>query len=330
VKHVQKKYDCNNDKMAEYLAEVRRFEKFFDGFKVRYVPHLDNWDADHLAWIAFSRAPTLPDVIIEKLTKPSVKVAEPEADLMVIDGPDQQPAYDWMNPIRGYLDNQPLSDDNVEIERVARKSRMYHLIDGVLYSQGANGMMMRCIFKEKGIQLLQDIHSEVCGAHSSWCSIVEKAFRHIFYWLTVKDDAMEIITKCKDWQFFQKQTMKHVNPLHPIDLFWPFAIWGINIVGILPRAPGGFWLLFIGINIFTKWMEATLMVNITHEAIVMFLQSIICRFGVPRRVLMDNGTQFKVAKFSRCCVDFDIHHQPSSSAHPQTNGQVERTNGLLL
>jgi transposase InsO family protein len=72
------------------------------------------------------------------------------------------------------------------------------------------------------------------------------------------------------------------------------------------------------------------MVNITHEAIVMFLQSIICRFGVPRRVLMDNGTQFKVAKFSRCCVDFDIHHQPSSSAHPQTNGQVERTNGLLL
>jgi hypothetical protein len=103
------------------------------------------------------------------LTKPSVKVAEPieEADLMVIDGPDQQPAYDWMNPIRGYLDNQPLSDDNVEIERVAHKSRMYHLIDGVLYSQGANGMMMRCIFKEKDIQLLQDIHSEVCGAHSS-------------------------------------------------------------------------------------------------------------------------------------------------------------------
>jgi hypothetical protein len=41
------------------------------------------------------------------LTKPSVKVAEPveEADLMVIDEPDQQPTYDWMNPIRGYLDN---------------------------------------------------------------------------------------------------------------------------------------------------------------------------------------------------------------------------------
>jgi hypothetical protein len=56
--------------MAEYLAEVHRMEKFFDGFEVQYVPRLDNHDTDHLAWIASSRAPTLPDIVIEKLTKP--------------------------------------------------------------------------------------------------------------------------------------------------------------------------------------------------------------------------------------------------------------------
>jgi hypothetical protein len=48
AKQVQKEYDFNNDIIAEYLAEVRRIEKFFDGFEVRYVPHLDNRDADHL------------------------------------------------------------------------------------------------------------------------------------------------------------------------------------------------------------------------------------------------------------------------------------------
>jgi hypothetical protein len=74
--------------MAEYLAEVCRMDKFFDGFEVRYVPCLDNCDADHLAWIASSRAPTPPDVIIEKLSNPSVKPAEAvneaiEQDLMV-------------------------------------------------------------------------------------------------------------------------------------------------------------------------------------------------------------------------------------------------------
>jgi ribonuclease HI len=34
TKQVQKEYGCNDDKMADYLAEVRRMEKFFDGFEV--------------------------------------------------------------------------------------------------------------------------------------------------------------------------------------------------------------------------------------------------------------------------------------------------------
>jgi transposase InsO family protein len=45
---------------------------------------------------------------------------------------------------------------------------------------------------------------------------------------------------------------------------------------------------------------------------------------------MDNRTQFKGAKFVRCCADFGIHHHLSSAAHPQMNRQVERVNGLLL
>jgi hypothetical protein len=121
-----------------------------------------------------------------------------------------------------------------------------------------------------------------------------------------------------------------VNPLHPIDLSCSSAIWEIDIVGILSRASGGFRFLFISIDMFTKWMETTPVVNITQETTVKFPQSIKYRFGVPRRVLTDNGTQFKGAKFSRCCVDFGIHHQPSSAVHPQTNGQVKRTNRLLL
>jgi ribonuclease HI len=73
AKQVQKEYDCNNGKMAEYLAEVQMLEEFFDVFEVRYFPRLDNRDAYHLACIASSRAPTPPDVILERLAKPSVK-----------------------------------------------------------------------------------------------------------------------------------------------------------------------------------------------------------------------------------------------------------------
>jgi hypothetical protein len=59
-----------------------------------------------------------------------------------------------MSPIKSYLDNQSISDDDMEIERIARKSRMYHIINGVLYKQGTNGMMIKCISKDEGIQLM--------------------------------------------------------------------------------------------------------------------------------------------------------------------------------
>jgi hypothetical protein len=68
------------------------------------------------------------------------------------------------------------------------------------------------------------------------------------------------------------------------------VVWGIDIISVLPRAPGGFRFLFISIDTFTKWMEATLVVNITQEAAVKFFQSIIYRFDIPQRVLTDNGT----------------------------------------
>jgi ribonuclease HI len=88
AKLVQKEYGYNNDKMTDYLAKIWRMDKFFDGFEVRYAPRLDNRDADHLAWIASSRAPIPSDVFIEKLIKPLIKTVETlrETDLMIIDG----------------------------------------------------------------------------------------------------------------------------------------------------------------------------------------------------------------------------------------------------
>jgi hypothetical protein len=86
------------------------------------------------------------------------------------------------------------------------------------------------------------------------------------------DDVVEIVSKCRDCHFFQKQTTKHDNPLRPIDLSWSFTIWGIDIVGALPRAPGEFRFLFIAVDTLTKWIEATQVVNITQEVAVKFLE----------------------------------------------------------
>jgi hypothetical protein len=67
---------------------------------------------------------------------------------------------------------------------------------------------------------------------------------------------------------------------------------GVDILGPFPRAIGGYRFLFVAIDKFTMWPEATPVVSITQGVAIAFLKSIVCRFGVPRHIIMDNGTQF--------------------------------------
>jgi transposase InsO family protein len=111
---------------------------------------------------------------------------------------------------------------------------------------------------------------------------------------------------------------------------WSFAVWGVDILGPFPRAVGGYRYLFVAIDKFTKWLEATPVVNITQGAAVAFLKSIVCRFGVPNRIITDNGTQFTSRIFSEYCKGISTHLCFASMAHPRSNGQAERANAEIL
>jgi len=61
-------------------------------------------------------------------------------------------------------------------------------------------------------------------------------------------------------------------------------------LGPFPRAAGGYRFLYVAIDKFTKWPEVTPVVNITKGIVVAFLKSIVCWFGIPSRIIVDNGT----------------------------------------
>jgi transposase InsO family protein len=61
-----------------------------------------------------------------------------------------------------------------------------------------------------------------------------------------------------------------------------------------------------------------------------FFTNIIHRFGVPNSIITDNGTQFTGRKFLDFCEDHHIRVDWAAVAHPMTNGQVERVNGMIL
>src|SRR5437016_1043576 len=98
----------------------------------------------------------------------------------------------------------------------------------------------------------------------------------------------------------------------------------------LQRAPGGYTHLFVTIDKFTKWIEAKPVATITAAKAKEFFQDIVVRFGVPNRIITDNGTQFTGSKFKDWCEELGIKMCYASVAHPQSNGQVERANGMVL
>jgi transposase InsO family protein len=104
----------------------------------------------------------------------------------------------------------------------------------------------------------------------------------------------------------------------------------LDILGPFPRAAGGFRYLYVAIDKFTKWPEATPVVNITKTSAVAFLKSIVCCFGVPNRIITDNWSQFTSQYFQEYCENIGIRLCFASVAHPRSNGQVERANAEIL
>ena len=82
--------------------------------------------------------------------------------------------------------------------------------------------------------------------------------------------------------------------------------------------------LVVGIDYFTKWVEAEPLAR------TFVWRNIICRYRIPRVLVSDNGKQFDNNAFRDFCSELGIRNHYSSPAHPRANGQVEVTNWTSL
>jgi transposase InsO family protein len=107
-------------------------------------------------------------------------------------------------------------------------------------------------------------------------------------------------------------------------------VWGLDLVGPLQKALGGFTHLLVTVDKLSKWIEVWPLNSIRSEQAVAFFTNIIHRFGVLNSIITDNGTQFTGRKFLDFCEDHHIRVHWATVAHPMTNGQVERANDMIL
>lgn len=120
------------------------------------------------------------------------------------------------------------------------------------------------------------------------------------------------------------------SAMKTISLTWPFAVWGINMVGNLKTAPGGYTHLLVVVDKFTKWVEAKPIKKCDGKTATKFLRELIYRYGYPHNIITDNDTNFANGEMADFCEENGIRLDLASVAHPESIGQAERANKSIL
>ena len=101
---------------------------------------------------------------------------------------------------------------------------------------------------------------------------------------------------------------------------WPFAQWGLDILGPFPQVTGNRRFVLVAVDYFTKWAEAEALANIRDVNIKKFVwKNIITRFGLSDSLISDNGLQFDSKTFCTFCGDLGIKNRYSTSVYLQSN-----------
>ena len=236
----------------------------------------------------------------------------------------------WFAPIVRYLNDGTLPLDKKDARKLTYKAAQYTLVDGVLYKRGFTTPLLRCVDKGGVSKFLQEIHEGECGNHAGGQSTAKKAIHQGYYWPTMEKDASDFARRCDKYQRHANYPQQSPNELVSMTSPWPFTVWGIELIGALPTGRGGAKYAVVAVDYFTKWVEAEPLVNIKAKQITTFVNKyIVCRFGVPYKIISDNGTHFEGGMFEEYCQEKGIKRSFSAIVHPQDNGQVEAINKIL-
>lgn len=230
-----------------------------------------------------------------------------------------------------YKEEGVLPEDPVRAKNIKNLAPQCRIINDEIYKVAKNGPILKCVTPEEAEYILRETHEGVCGHHQGAKSLAHTAFRAGYYWLNTLSDAKSVVENCKKCQKLGPNINTPSNQLKFIHNPIPFAQWGLDLLGPFLVALGVVRFLILGVDYFTKWVEAESLATITSRKVERFIwHHIIIRFGLRSVLTIDNGKQFDCNTLRKYLSGFKINVAYSSISNPQWNGQVEATNKQIL
>uniref|UniRef100_A0A2N9I6X9 Integrase catalytic domain-containing protein n=1 Tax=Fagus sylvatica TaxID=28930 RepID=A0A2N9I6X9_FAGSY len=276
-------YMARDERMSAYLLKVQTAMTDFETVRIEQIGRNLNNHADALATLASVLSADFKRFIpIETLTTPSTDQPANYINAITV-GPC------WMDPYVTYLKEGVLPEQKKEAEIIRRKTARFWLSkDLKLYRRSFSGPYLLCVHPDVIEDLLYEIHEGICGSHTGGRSLAHRALTQGYWWPYMQKDAVDYVRKCDKCQRFS-------HSLHQ---------------------PAG---EAAAINYFTKVGRGrTLGKHQRQEIQFKFVwKNIITRFGIPKTIISDNGTQFTSKPFTKYCSELGIRNVYSSPAYPQ-------------
>ncbi|XP_071712943.1 uncharacterized protein [Rutidosis leptorrhynchoides] len=239
-------FEARQPTIQLYFSKVKELMESFRSFTIKHVRRSQNKKADALSKLAsITFAHLAKEVLVEVLEKRSIEAQEVQ-DLVT------EEENTWMKPIREYLEHGILLEDNKEARKILIKAPSYKIMNGTLYRKSFLTTWLRCARLNQASMIIREMHEGICGLHSGPGSIVAKILRMGYYWATMHEDTVTILRTYEPCQIHAKVQKQPKQEMISVLSAWPFSKWGIDLVGPLTEAPGGYKWLVVMIDYFTK------------------------------------------------------------------------------
>uniref|UniRef100_A0A2N9GDZ7 Integrase catalytic domain-containing protein n=1 Tax=Fagus sylvatica TaxID=28930 RepID=A0A2N9GDZ7_FAGSY len=218
-----------------------------------------------------------------------------------------------------------------DVYRLKRLALRYFVEGGTLFRKGFHGEPLRCLSPSESQMVMKETHAGECGEHQGKKRLYQCLLTLGYYWPTMKKDAADFVKTCHTCQVQANLIHTHPTSLQNMATPWPFHTWGLDLIGPINPASGGYIWILVATEYFTKWVEAIPLRKATGAAVANFIREhIITRFGIPYKLITDNGTPFINKDVREVLEHYRVKHRRSTPYYPQGNGQAKATNRMLL
>ncbi|PKI41994.1 hypothetical protein CRG98_037612 [Punica granatum] len=192
-------------------------------------------------------------IMKENLIEPlEIEIAKGPAHYDMIEVVDGKP---WYADIKNFLQTGqfPAFTDRHDRRTLRRIATHFFLSGATLYRRSFDATLLRCVDGNEAQRLMEEVHEGNCGPHMNGSMLAKKLMRLGYFWSTMEIDFVKYVRHFHLCQIYANQIRAPPNELHPMAVPWPFAIWGMDVIGpINPKASNGHLCILVAIDYFTS------------------------------------------------------------------------------